>query len=175
MAPKSPWTVLVHRQERHPFLCPGVMSIFLPTCNFHCSSLFVCWSKQFFPDDILTASQALYSAPTLQPWTTMEIWNERENRIPTWWHRKIMMKVNDEPSFDVLFRNLASLPGGCSPEDPRGVTRGNAVMGRWKRITCFFLMHLSVYLLRGQERKRKTLSPAWFVIITRLQTITPCW
>lgn len=141
------------RKDIH-FCVTGVMSIFLSTCNFRCSSLFACCSRTILPT-WHAVSRGPFSSPTLQPRMTTGIQNEREPSIPTWWHRKRMMKVNDEPGFDVLFRNLALLPWGCSPEDRQDVTIGNPVMGRWKRIVLnmpFFPPHEPLCTCSGVKK-----------------------
>lgn len=67
-----------------------------------------------------------------------------------------MMKVNDEPGFDVLFRKLALPPGGCSLESRQSATRGNAVMGRWKRIRLNMpFPHPPLFILAQGSRKKK--------------------
>ena len=65
MASASPWTTPVHRRERHLFLCQGVMSILLPTCNFHCRSLFACRSATILPEDALSVAQGSFLCPHL--------------------------------------------------------------------------------------------------------------
>lgn len=178
MVCKSRRTTQVHRQERHTFLCQGGNEhLFFSPAVFTAVLCLPVDPKQFFPHDILS-HRALYSSPTLQPGMTMEMRNEHENRILTWWHRKIMMKVNDEPSFDVLFRNLALLSEGCSPGYRQGVTVGNAVMGWWKRIVLKPLPPHPIclcVLAQGSRKKKNPFSPAWLIIITLLQIIAPCW
>ena len=74
------------------------------------------------------------------------------------------MKVNDKLSCDVLFRNLALLLGGSSPQGPRrhdNRRRGDGHMEENCVKDAFFSSDAFVCLPRGQERKKKkTLSPA---------------
>lgn len=156
------------------FVSERVMNIFLSTCNFHCSSLFACWSQTILPT-WHSVSPGPFFFPYLATQDDYGNLKRTWNRTLTWWHRKIKIKVNDEPSCDILFRNLALLPWG-SPEDQQEVTTGDAVMDTWKRVMLkmLFFSFAFVYLPRGQERKKNP-SPAWLIVMTLLQIIVPCW
>lgn len=158
------------------FVSEGVMNMSLSTCNFHCSSLFACWSQTVLPT-WHSVSPGPFFFPYLATQDHYGNLKRTWNRTLTWWHRKIKMKVNDEPSCDILFRNLALLPWGCSPEDQQEVTAGVVVMGTWNRfmLKMLFFSFAFVYLPMGQERKKKNPSPAWLIVMTLLQIIVPCW
>ena len=153
MVCKSRRTTQVHRQERHTFLCQGGNEhLFFSPAVFTAVLCLPVDPKQFFPHDILS-HRALYSSPTLQPGMTMEMRNEHENRILTWWHRKIMMKVNDEPSFDVLFRRL--FPWVPTRRDSRKCSDGLMEENRVK--TASPPPHMPLCTCSGVKKEKKSL------------------
>lgn len=84
------------------------------------------------------------------------------------------MKVNDEPSCDVLFRNSSKLLGGSSPQGPR--RQDNRRRGGWaheeNRVKDAFSQMLCA--AQGQQREKASLT-SMPPIITPLQIIVPCW